>query len=74
METAEHAVIATFAPSSIRGPAFGLLAATQSAGNLVASAVAGILYAAVSPAAAFGFAALCMIAALVTLGARALQA
>ncbi len=74
VETAEHAVIATFAPSSIRGPAFGLLAATQSAGNLVASAVAGILYAAVSPAAAFGFAALCMIAALVTLGARALQA
>ena len=69
VETAEHAAVATLAPRDIRGSAFGLLAATQSVGNLLASAVAGALYAAVSPAAAFGFAAACMAAALAALGA-----
>jgi MFS family permease len=66
VETAEHAAVATLAPADIRGSAFGLLAATQSFGNLVASGLAGILYAAVSPAAAFGFAGLCMVAALLS--------
>ncbi|HEV2775918.1 MAG TPA: MFS transporter, partial [Solirubrobacteraceae bacterium] len=66
VETAEHTAVATFAPDHIRGSAFGLLAATQSFGNVVASALAGVLYAAVSPAAAFAFAAVCMLAALGT--------
>lgn len=66
-ETAEHAAVATLAPEHIRGSAFGLLAAVQSFGNLVASGLAGVLYAAVSPGAAFGFAAVCMAGALAVL-------
>ena len=37
VETAEHAVVATYASSDVRGSAFGVLAAVQSAGNLAAS-------------------------------------
>jgi MFS family permease len=70
VETAEHAAVATLAPAAVRGSAFGLLAATQSFGNLVASALAGVLYSTVSPAAAFAFAALCMCGALATLAVR----
>jgi MFS family permease len=53
VETAEHTAVATRAPEEIRGSAFGLLAATQSVGNLAASAIAGLLWTAVSPTAAF---------------------
>lgn len=65
VETAEHAAVATRAPEAIRGSAFGLLAALQSAGNLAASAVAGILWTALSPAAAFAWLASWMLAAVV---------
>lgn len=64
VETAEHAVVASLAPENLRGSAFGLLAAGQSFGNLIASSVAGILWTFVSPTAAFGYAAVCMCAAL----------
>ena len=47
-ETAEHAAVAAAAPPGVRGSAFGLLAAIQSIGNLAASAVAGLLWTAVS--------------------------
>ena len=52
-ETAEHAAVATRAPEAIRGSAFGLLAALQSAGNLAASAIGGALWTTFSPAVAF---------------------
>jgi MFS family permease len=55
VETAEHAAVATLAPIELRGSAFGLLAAVQSFGNLAASAVAGLLWTAVSPQVAFGY-------------------
>ena len=55
IETAEHAAVATFAPAELRGSAFGLLATTQAIGNIAASAVAGLLYTAASPAAAFTY-------------------
>ena len=55
VETAEHAAVAALAPTAVRGSAFGVLAAVQSIGNLAASIVAGILWTAVSPAAAFGY-------------------
>lgn len=42
-ETAEHAAVATLAPEHLRGSAFGLLATVQAGGNLIASAVAGVL-------------------------------
>ena len=48
-ETAESAAVATLAPASLRGSAFGLLATAQAGANLAASAVAGILWTAVSP-------------------------
>ena len=71
-ETAEHAAVARFAPDDIRGSAFGLLAGVQSLGNLVASATAGVLWTAVSPAAGLLFAAALMAVALACLawGAR----
>jgi MFS family permease len=52
-ETGEHAAVASAAPEPVRGSAFGLLAALQSAGNLAASAIAGLVWTAVSPGAAF---------------------
>jgi MFS family permease len=63
-ETAEHAAVAHLAPDGIRGSAFGLLAALQSAGNLAASAIAGALWTLVSPAAAFSYAAAWMALAV----------
>jgi MFS family permease len=67
VETAEAAAVAAFAPESIRGSAFGLLAAMQSLGNFAASAVAGVLWTAVSPTAAFLWLAVWMVIALVAL-------
>ncbi|MGH3806347.1 MAG: MFS transporter [Pseudonocardiaceae bacterium] len=67
-ETAEHAAVAAFAPDELRGSAFGLLATVQAAGNLAASAVAGLLYTLASPALAFIYLAVWMLIALATLG------
>ena len=67
VETAEHAAVATYAPTSLRGSAFGLLAVTQSAGNLAASAIAGILWTTIAPTAAFIFLAAVMGTATGTL-------
>jgi MFS family permease len=53
VETAEAAAVASMAGEAIRGSAFGLLAGMQSLGNLAASGIAGILWTAVSPTAAF---------------------
>ncbi len=52
-ETAESAAVAQHAPGQLRGSAFGLLAAIQAVGNVAASAIAGILWTAISPTAAF---------------------
>jgi MFS family permease len=52
-ETAEATAVASMADESVRGSAFGLLAGAQSLGNFAASAIAGILWTAVSPTAAF---------------------
>jgi MFS family permease len=67
METAQHAAVATHAPAEVRGSAFGLLAATQAFGNLVASSVAGLLWTVFSPAVAFSYAAVLTAAAFVAL-------
>ena len=53
VETAEHAAVARLAPEALRGSAFGMLATIQSLGNFAASAVAGLLWTLISPAAAF---------------------
>ena len=67
VETAEHAAVATHAPADLRGSAFGLLAGVQSAGNLAASAIAGVLWTALSPAWAFGYLTAWMVVALLAL-------
>jgi MFS family permease len=67
VETAEHAAVAVLAPAQLRGSAFGLLAAVQSLGNFVASAVAGLLWTFVSPAAAFSYLVVWMGLALIGL-------
>jgi MFS family permease len=64
-ETAESAAVASLAPEHLRGSAFGLLATVQAGGNLIASAVAGLLWSAVSPLAAFVFLAAAMVIAAV---------
>jgi MFS family permease len=64
VETAQHSAVASLAPEDLRGSAFGLLATVQSLGNLAASAVAGILWSAVSPTAAFTYLAAWMLLAL----------
>ena len=66
-----HAAVATHAPTSLRGSAFGLLAVTQTAGKLAASAFAGIVWTIVSPTAAFIFLAVTMTAATGTLAVSA---
>ena len=63
VETAENSAVAALAPAEIRGSAFGLLAAVQGFGNLAASAVAGLLWTAFSPAVAFGYLAAWMVLA-----------
>jgi MFS family permease len=67
VETAEHAAVAALAPVELRGSAFGLLAAVQSCGNLAASAIAGLLWTAASPRAAFAYLVAWMGVALVGL-------
>src|SRR5829696_5856960 len=67
VETAEHAAVAALAPVELRGSAFGLLAAVQSFGKLAASAIAGLLWTAVSPRLAFSYLAAWMGLALVGL-------
>ena len=59
--------MASLEPDDVRGSAFGMLAAVQSFGNLVASAAAGVLWTAVSVAAGLLFAAPLMAVALMCL-------
>lgn len=74
VETAENAAVARLAPVELRGSAFGLLAAIQSVGDLVASVAVGLIWTLVSPTAAFGVAALVMAASLVALAAASRRA
>jgi MFS family permease len=64
VETSEHAAVAALADPAIRSSAFGLLATIQSLGNFVASALAGVLWSAISARAAFLYIAACMVVSL----------
>ena len=64
VETGEHAAVAGLAPEHHRGSAFGLLAGIQSLGDLVASAVIGIIWTVAGPTIAFGTAVLAMLASI----------
>lgn len=65
VETAQHSAVAALAPKDLRGSAFGMLATVQSFGNLAASTVAGVLWTALSPTAAFTYLTAWMLLALV---------
>lgn len=67
IETCEHAAVATLAPTSLRGSAFGLLATVQSFGNIGASAMAGVLWSVFSPTVAFVYLALWSLVAVLVL-------
>jgi MFS family permease len=64
VETAQHSAVATLAPAQVRGSAFGLLATIQAAGNVAASAIAGILWTTSSARTAFLYLAGWMLLAL----------
>lgn len=53
IETSQHTAVASLAPPDLRGSAFGLLATVQSFGNIIASALAGLLWTVFSPTVAF---------------------
>lgn len=67
VETAQHSAVASLAPAELRGSAFGMLATVQSLGNFAASAIAGVLWTVVSPAAAFAYLTTWMLLALIGL-------
>ncbi|HEV2035448.1 MAG TPA: MFS transporter, partial [Candidatus Dormibacteraeota bacterium] len=69
VETAQNSAVAALAPTDLRGSAFGLLAGIQGFGNLGASAIAGIIWTAASPSAAFGYLAVWMVIAVASIGA-----
>ncbi len=69
VETAENTAVAALAPAQVRGSAFGVLAATQGFGQLVASALAGLIWTAVSPGVAFGYLAVLALLAIVVIAA-----
>ena len=63
-DTAESSLTARLLPDQLRGSGFGLLGAVQSLGDFVSSAAVGLVWALVSPAAAFGLAAAWMLLSL----------
>lgn len=68
-ETAESTMVALALPDRLRGNGYGVLGLLQALGDLGASLVAGVLWAALSPTVAFGYAATWMLAAVLTTGA-----
>jgi MFS family permease len=66
-ETAETAAVALALPDALRSQGFGLLGLVQAAGDLGATVVAGALWAATGPTAAFGYAGGWMLFSLLAL-------
>ncbi len=66
-EGAEKAVVARLVPRGVRGRALGTMSFALGAGNLIASAGAGWLYAQAGPEVAFGSGALLALSAMVAL-------
>jgi MFS family permease len=67
-ETTESTLVARMLPDRLRGSGFGVLGAVQAGGDLLASAVAGLLYALASPTVAFGYVAAWMLLAVLGTG------
>lgn len=67
-ETAESTLVARTLPDQLRGSGFGVLGVVQAGGDLLASAVVGLLWVLVSPAVAFGYAVAWMVLSLLAAG------
>jgi MFS family permease len=67
-ETAESTMVVLALPDRLRGNGYGVLGLVQSVGDLGASVVAGLIWALISPTAAFCYTAAWMAAALLTAG------
>jgi MFS family permease len=67
-ETAESTVVALLLPDHLRGNGYGVLGLVQSVGDLGASLVAGVIWAVVSPTAAFVYVAAWMAASVLASG------
>lgn len=67
-ETAESALVARLLPDHLRGSGFGLLGGVQSLGDFASSAAVGLIWAIVSPTAAFAYAAGWMVLAFALAG------
>ena len=65
-ETAESTTVAQALPGHLHSNGFGVLGLTQSLGDLSATLIGGLLWALVSPALAFGYAIVWMLASLAT--------
>jgi MFS family permease len=64
-ETAQSTLVAHALPDRLRGSGFGLLGVVQAAGDLISTAMVGLLWATVAPGVGFAYAAAWMAAALV---------
>jgi MFS family permease len=67
-ETAESTLVAQLLPNRLRGSGFGLLGGLQSAGDLLSSTIAGLLYVAATPMVGFAYAAGWMVLAVAATG------
>jgi MFS family permease len=67
-ETAESTVVARGLPERLRSNGFGVLGLTQALGDLGSTVVAGVLWATVSPLAAFAYAGAWMAASVISAG------
>lgn len=70
-ETAESTLLAGMLPDRLRGSGFGVLGAVQASGDLVSTAVVGVLYTTVSPEAGFTYAAAWMLLSVLASGGTA---
>ncbi len=64
-ETAQSTLVAHALPDRLRGSGFGLLGIIQAAGDLLSTAVVGLLWAALTPAVGFIYAAAWMLASVI---------
>jgi len=64
-ETSESALVAGALPDHLRGSGFGMLGGVQALGDLLSSSIAGLLYALISPAIAFAYAAVWMLLSVI---------
>jgi MFS family permease len=67
-ETAESTVVGRGLPERLRSNGFGVLGLTQAVGDIGSTVVAGLLWATVSPLAAFAYAGAWMAASVISAG------